>query len=63
MVDTYRAALVKFMSYIDDQEYEKDQDFSNEELGAIKPSDVKRYMEFRAYGVENPPDHMNPIHA
>jgi hypothetical protein len=20
-------------------------------------------MEFRAYGVENPPDHMNPIHA
>jgi hypothetical protein len=30
MVDTYRAALVQCMSYIDDQEYEKDQDFSND---------------------------------
>ena len=60
MVDTYRAILVKFMSYMNDQEYENDYDFSNEELGAIKPSDVKRYMEKRAYGVENPPDHVNP---
>jgi hypothetical protein len=45
---------------MNDQEYENDYDFSNEELGAIKPSDVKRYMEKRAYGVENPPDHVNP---
>ena len=45
---------------MNDQEYENDYDFSNEELGAIKLSDVKRYMEKRAYGVENPPDHVNP---
>jgi hypothetical protein len=41
MVDTYKAVLVRFMSYLNKQEYHKDYKFSQEELGAVKPMDVK----------------------
>jgi hypothetical protein len=48
MVETYKAALVTFMSYLHDHEYDKDYDFSQEELGALTPIDVKNYMCYRA---------------
>ncbi len=63
MVDTYKAVLVRFMSYLNEQEYHKDYKFSQEELGAVKPMDVKRYMCIRAYGAAEPDRDDDRLHA
>jgi hypothetical protein len=41
MVDTYKTIIVHFMSYVSGYKYNKDYEFSEEELGALKPMDVK----------------------
>jgi hypothetical protein len=57
MVDTYKAILVCFMSFLKEHEYDKEYEFSLEELGAVlTPIDVKKYMcyRYRAYGTAEP---------
>jgi hypothetical protein len=63
MVDTYKAILVRFVSFLKEHEYDKAYEFSQEELGAVTPIDDKKYMCYRAYGtVESGPDDQ-PLHV
>jgi hypothetical protein len=64
MVETYKAVLVLFMSHLNGHEHAKDHDFSQEELGPVKPIDLKRCTCCRACGTPelgHPDDH--PIFA
>jgi hypothetical protein len=63
MVDTYKAILVCFMSFLKEHEYDKDYEFSQEELGAVTPIDVKKYMCYRAYGTAEPGPDDQPLHV
>jgi hypothetical protein len=49
MVDTFKAILVHLVSYVGGYEYDKAYEFSQEELGAMNPMDVKKYMCTKAY--------------
>jgi hypothetical protein len=40
-------ALVDFKSFVDDHEYDKEYESSQEELGAVKPIDVKNVYAFK----------------
>jgi hypothetical protein len=50
----YWAKMVSFMCYRDQLHYELTHAFSDEELTSVTPTDVERYMKFRAYGVPEP---------
>ncbi len=63
MVDTYKAILVHFMSYVSGHAYDKDYEFSQEELGALNPMDVKKYMCMKAYGTAEPNRDDHPLFA
>jgi hypothetical protein len=63
MVDTYKAVLVRFMSYLNGHQYDKDYDFSQEELAPVKPIDLKKYFCYRAYGIAEPGPDDNPLFA
>ena len=63
MVEHYKSVLVRFMSFRNDEEYDKNYEFTQEELGAATPIDVKRYMCHRAYGMTDPGAADFPIHA
>ncbi len=63
MVDTYKAILVHFMSYVSGHAYDKDYEFSQEELGALNPLDVKKYMCMKAYGTAEPNRDDHPLFA
>jgi hypothetical protein len=63
MVDTYyEAALVDFKA-LNDHEYDKEHESSQEELGAVKAIDNKNICACKPYGTvaSNPNDH--PLHA
>lgn len=46
----YRKVLIKFMSHKEVAEYAADHQFTDEELAAIVPDDIVRYMKLKAYG-------------
>ena len=50
----YRSVLNEFMSWRDEVSYGKDHFFSDEELGAITPVQLKRWCCFKVYGVADP---------
>ena len=63
MVDTYKACLVKLMSHANEQEYDKDYNFSLDELATLTPIHVARWMKLRAYGMEEPGPNDQPTFA
>ena len=65
MVAAYRGVLATFMTYTHERDppYNKDYNFSLEQLSAIVPGDVVNYFNYRAYGVETPGDEDRPVHA
>jgi hypothetical protein len=48
----YRPYLLSYMSFLNTTVYEKDYEFSNEELRAATPQSITRWMHVKAYGVE-----------
>jgi hypothetical protein len=63
MVHTYKAILVHIMSYVSGYEYNKDYELSQEELGALKPMNVKIYRFMKAYGTAEPNRDDHPLFA
>jgi hypothetical protein len=50
MVDSYHGVLRRLMAYLHEVDaYEKDHVFSQDELVALTPSDIKRWMCVKAY--------------
>jgi hypothetical protein len=55
----YKGYLVHFMSFLHNRlvdKYPNDAVFSKEELLAIQPHHIRKWMNLRAYGMINPPD-------
>jgi hypothetical protein len=50
----YYKYVIKFMSYRDDEDYDKDHEFTPEELNAIQPEEIEKLMTFMVYGVSEP---------
>ena len=51
------------MSFIHGQGYHQDQEYSVEERNALKPNNVVCWMNFKMFGIEEPPDDANAVHA
>jgi hypothetical protein len=51
---TYHAVLIRLMTFVNNQEYENDHDFSLLELAPLTPVDIKRFMSVEAYGTPEP---------
>mmetsp|Transcript_26866 Transcript_26866/g.38107 ORF Transcript_26866/g.38107 Transcript_26866/m.38107 type:complete len:262 (+) Transcript_26866:298-1083(+) len=50
----YKPTLVKLMSFLDNVQYEKNHIFTAEQLGALTPNDVLRWMNVQTFGIPNP---------
>ena len=60
---SYKSTLCRLMSYLDGLQYDKDHVFSDAQLAALTPTDIARWMRFRAYGTAEPGTNVNPTHA
>ena len=57
----YKPTLMAFMSHKDGQNYDKEHEFTQQELAAITPMDLLRWMCLKVYGKEEPVPDDNPI--
>ena len=62
LAEIYAPYLRKFMSWKDGQDYIQGTQFSQEQLLAIRPHQIVRYMSLLAYGTEVPTPDMGPVH-
>jgi hypothetical protein len=61
MVDSYHGVLRRLMAYLHEVDpYEKEHVFSQEELAALTPEDIKRWMCVKAYGMPEPGPNNHP---
>ena len=44
------------MSYLDNQEYDKNTNFTQEQLGKLTAADVMKWFNFETYDVPEPPE-------
>jgi hypothetical protein len=51
---TYKPILVQMMSYLDDEEYERDSAFSQAQLGALTENLVMKWFNFEVHKVPEP---------
>jgi hypothetical protein len=58
----YRTYLVSFMSYRDQMSYDPDHVFTDVEVTAIAPTDIERWMKYRAYKDPEPGPDARPTH-
>lgn len=60
---TYKPILVRMMSYLDDEEYERDTAFSQAQLGALTENLVMKWFNFEVYEVPEPLEghDLNPL--
>ena len=59
----YKPYLVAMMSHLDGRTYSQGTQFSREQLLRLKPVDIVRWMNFKTFGVDDPPIDANPTHA
>jgi hypothetical protein len=57
----YKPSLIQFMSHRDGVNYTKDHEFTQQELAAITPPELERWMCKKVYGKEEPGANNNPI--
>ena len=60
---TYKPILLRMMSYLDDEEYEKGTVFTQAQLGALTENLVMRWFNFEVYEVAEPAEghDLNPL--
>ena len=51
----YKPYLVKLMSFLDEEDYDKDHEFTPEQLGELTPAMLMRWFNLQVFGVEVPP--------
>ena len=56
----YRKYLVEFLSFRDQAQYDLDTEFTQEQIAAITPADIKGWMCQKVYGTPNPELEDNP---
>ena len=59
----YKTYLVALLSYLDNVQYEKNAQFSNERLLQITPKQILRWMNAKTFGMPDPPLGANPTSA
>jgi len=59
-IGRYKSTLLRFMTYTNRIAYPKDYEFSMEELGAITPESIYRWMCSKVYGIPEPSPADNP---
>ncbi|CAB9496607.1 expressed unknown protein [Seminavis robusta] len=57
----HQTTMVGFMSWFHESVFPKNQEFAKDQLNQILPSNIKAYLEFRAYGKANPQEGDFPI--
>ena len=60
---SYQSTLVAFMSFFRNVPFNRTHLFSADDLNAVSPQDIVRWMNVKAFGEENPPDSANPLYA
>ena len=58
--DQYKPYLIAFMRFRDGVAYEKNHEFSEQELGTITPIQIVRWMSLKVYGTPDPEYDANP---
>ena len=58
--DQYKPSLIGLMSFRDGVDYDKNYEFSPEELGTITPDEIVRWMSLKVYGTPDPEYDANP---
>ena len=58
--DQYKSYLIAFMRFRDGVAYEKNHEFSEQELGTITPIQIVRWMSLKVYGTPDPEYDANP---
>jgi len=59
----YRNTLAALMSYLDNTVYRKETVFTQQRLLQLTPADILKWMNFKTFGMENPPRDANPSNA
>lgn len=54
LVRQYKPVLIQFMSFIHQVDYGKDHVFSVDDLSTIQPTDIVRWLTFKAWGTDDP---------
>jgi hypothetical protein len=63
MVESYRSIFINFMRWKDAINYEDNEQFNDEILCSLEPDDICRWMNLKAYGVEEPDSEARPTHC
>ena len=50
----YKGVLIELMSYLNNETYPREHQFSRDELSALTPADLMRWMNKKVYDVEDP---------
>ena len=58
----YKSTLIHFMNWRDEAAYERDHEFTQEELGGITADEIASWFNQRAYGTDTPGRNDRPIH-
>jgi hypothetical protein len=48
------------MSYLDEEKYEKSHEFTVDQMSALTPADILRWINVRVFGVPDPPEDAKP---
>jgi hypothetical protein len=59
----YKATFDAFMSFVHNQTYSREHEYTAEEKNSLTPDDVVRWMNVKTFGIEDPPIDANPVHA
>ena len=59
----YDAEFLRFMSFLDSREYNSLDQISSERIIMLKPNDICRYLNVKAYGTPTPHQDDHPSHA
>ena len=55
--------LIRLMSYVDDEEYEQNQEFTMAQLGTLTPANLMKWFNNETFGNPEPPENhdLNPV--
>ncbi len=54
LTEQYQPYIVGFMQFRDGVNYAKDNTFTQQQLGAIQPEEIVRWMQLKVHGTPNP---------
>ena len=58
----YKSNLRRFMKFLDGRNYAENHQFTDDQLGALEPFDIYRWLATMAYGTDDPGPEDDPVH-